>query len=73
MAAFIFVQGYNSTLFTYVIAPVKQPLINSVYDIAESSDIILLFKKAGTIDTLISESLNTTFKCLMISFHAIFQ
>ncbi|KAI9559660.1 hypothetical protein GHT06_013665 [Daphnia sinensis] len=42
LAAFIFVQGYNSTLFTYVVAPVNLPLINSVYDIAESSDIILL-------------------------------
>ncbi|XP_045034758.1 glutamate [NMDA] receptor subunit 1-like [Daphnia magna] len=56
LAAFIFVQGYNSTLFTYVVAPVNQPLINSVYDIAESSDIVLLVKKAGTIDTLISNS-----------------
>ncbi|KAK4030531.1 hypothetical protein OUZ56_023775 [Daphnia magna] len=60
LAAFIFVQGYNSTLFTYVVAPVNQPLINSVYDIAESSDIVLLVKKAGTIDTLISERSNTT-------------
>ncbi|XP_057365455.2 glutamate receptor ionotropic, delta-1-like [Daphnia carinata] len=60
LAAFIFVQGYNSTLFTYVVAPVKLPLINSVYDIAESSDIVLLVKKAGTIDTLISESPNTS-------------
>ncbi|EFX82331.1 hypothetical protein DAPPUDRAFT_101737 [Daphnia pulex] len=54
LAAFIFVQAYNSLLFSYVIAPVHQPLINSVYDIAESSDINLLAKKSGTIDTLLS-------------------
>ncbi|XP_046449165.1 ionotropic receptor 93a-like [Daphnia pulex] len=59
LAAFIFVQAYNSLLFSYVIAPVHQPLINSVYDIAESSDINLLAKKSGTIDTLLSNVNNT--------------
>nr|CAH0101813.1 unnamed protein product [Daphnia galeata] len=42
LAAFIFVQAYTSTLFTYVVAPVNPPLINSIYDIAESPDINLL-------------------------------
>lgn len=54
LAAFIFVQAYNSLLFSYVIAPVHQPLINSVYDLAESNDINLLAKKSGTMDTLLS-------------------
>lgn len=52
LAAFIFVQAYTSLLFTYVVAPVNQPLINSIYDIADSSDINLLVKIAGTPETM---------------------
>ncbi|XP_059352708.1 glutamate receptor ionotropic, kainate 2-like isoform X1 [Daphnia carinata] len=48
LGAFIFVQAYTSILFTYVVAPVSLPLINSIYDIADSDDINLLMKKAGT-------------------------
>jgi hypothetical protein len=32
---FIFVQAYSSVLFTYVVAPVNRPLINSIYDTFE--------------------------------------
>ncbi|EFX82352.1 hypothetical protein DAPPUDRAFT_241436 [Daphnia pulex] len=39
LAAFIFVQAYTSTLFTYVVTPINHPLINSVYDVAGSSDV----------------------------------
>ncbi|KAI9563542.1 hypothetical protein GHT06_011005 [Daphnia sinensis] len=56
LAAFIFVQAYTSTLFTYVVAPVNQPLINSIYDIAENPDINLLVKKAGTADTMFTNN-----------------
>jgi hypothetical protein len=56
LAAFIFVQAYTSLLFTYVVAPVNQPLINSIYDIADSSDINLLVKIAGTPETLFMAS-----------------
>ncbi|XP_032789947.2 LOW QUALITY PROTEIN: glutamate receptor ionotropic, kainate 2 [Daphnia magna] len=52
LAAFIFVQAYTSILFTYVVAPVSLPLINSIYDIADSDDINLLMKKAGTPDEM---------------------
>jgi hypothetical protein len=52
LAAFIFVQAYTSILFTYVVAPVNQPLVNSIYDIAESSDINLLVKIGGTPETM---------------------
>jgi hypothetical protein len=38
------------------VAPVNQPLINSIYDIADSSDINLLVKIAGTPDTLFMAS-----------------
>ncbi|EFX73546.1 hypothetical protein DAPPUDRAFT_252885 [Daphnia pulex] len=38
LPAFFFVQAYTSTLFTYLVTPTQQPLITSVYDIAESSD-----------------------------------
>jgi hypothetical protein len=58
LAAFIFVQAYTSTLFTYIVTPVNQPLINSVYDIAERSDIQLFVRKMGTADNLISASSN---------------
>lgn len=55
LAAFIFVQAYTSTLFTYVVAPVHQPLINSIYDVLENADINLLVR-TGTIDLLLKVS-----------------
>ncbi|XP_046448145.1 glutamate receptor ionotropic, delta-1-like isoform X1 [Daphnia pulex] len=58
LAAFIFVQAYNSTLFTYVVTPVHQPLINSIYDIFENSDINLLVR-TDTIDLLLKRNNNT--------------
>jgi hypothetical protein len=45
LAAFIFVQAYTSTLFTYVVTPVKKSLINSVGDIAENNKFNLFLKK----------------------------
>ncbi|EFX82216.1 hypothetical protein DAPPUDRAFT_316861 [Daphnia pulex] len=53
LAAFIFVQAYTSTLFTYVVTPIHHPLINSVYDIADRTDINLLVREAGFINTLL--------------------
>ena len=53
LAAFVFVQAYQSTLITYVMNPIKLPLINSAYDIAESKDIHLLMKKEGTLQALL--------------------
>jgi hypothetical protein len=50
LAAFIFVQAYTSTLFTYVVAPVNHPLIDSLYDIADNPEIHLLVKNEGTPD-----------------------
>ena len=52
LAAFIFVQAYTSTLFTYVVTPNNPPLINSIYDIVESPDINLLVKVAGTPESM---------------------
>nr|CAH0101875.1 unnamed protein product [Daphnia galeata] len=54
LAAFIFVQAYNSTLFTYVVTPVNQPLVNSINDVLESNDIQLLVIKASPLDVLFS-------------------
>jgi hypothetical protein len=56
LATFIFVQAYSSILFTYVVAPVNRPLINSIYDIFDNSD-INLFVRVRTIDLLIQASL----------------
>lgn len=53
LAAFVLVQAYTSILFTYVIAPNNSPLINSIYDVADTSDLQLFVKKGGTMDTLI--------------------
>ncbi|EFX82186.1 hypothetical protein DAPPUDRAFT_241335 [Daphnia pulex] len=58
LATFIFVQAYNSTLFTYVVTPVHQPLINSIYDIFDNSDINLLVR-TDTIDLLLKRNNNT--------------
>ncbi len=58
LAAFIFVQAYTSTLFTYVVTPIKKSLINSIDDIADNSDINLFLKKNGTPDRLITVSSN---------------
>ncbi|XP_046642731.1 ionotropic receptor 21a-like [Daphnia pulicaria] len=59
LAAFFFVQAYTSTLITYVVTPVHQPLITSAYDIAERSEIQLFVRKAGTPDAIISNKNNT--------------
>lgn len=56
LASFIFVQAYTSILFTYVVAPVNHPLIDSVYDIVESNDIQLLVRKGSTLNQFISAS-----------------
>ncbi|XP_046642705.1 ionotropic receptor 21a-like [Daphnia pulicaria] len=53
LAAFVFVQAYTSTLFTYVVMPINHPLVNTINDIAEHPDINLMVKTAGTMDRLI--------------------
>ncbi|XP_046449197.1 glutamate receptor ionotropic, delta-1-like [Daphnia pulex] len=57
LAAFIFTQAYSSTLFTYIVAPVNCPLINSIYDVFEKSDVKLLVRE-GTVDRLIQKKDN---------------
>ncbi|XP_046449196.1 glutamate [NMDA] receptor subunit 1-like [Daphnia pulex] len=54
LAAFIFVQAYTSTLFTYVVTPIEQPLIKSVFDIINNGDINLLVRESGTMYPLIA-------------------
>jgi ionotropic glutamate receptor len=56
LAAFILVQAYNSTLFTYLVTPIKNPLINSPYDIPERKDVHLLIRKGGSTDNFLSAS-----------------
>ncbi|EFX87008.1 hypothetical protein DAPPUDRAFT_235855 [Daphnia pulex] len=46
LAAFVFVQAYNSTLFTFLVTPMKHSLINSPYDIPERQEVQLLAKNA---------------------------
>jgi hypothetical protein len=56
LAAFIFVQAYTSILFTYIVTPINQPLIKSVYDIVEHNDIQFLVRKGSTLNQFISVS-----------------
>ncbi len=58
LAAFFFVQTYTSTLITYIITPVKDPLISTVQDIVENPDINVFIKMAGVTDTLLSVKSN---------------
>jgi hypothetical protein len=59
LAAFFFVQTYNSTLITYIITPVNDPLISTVQDIVENPNINVFIKMAGVADTLLSVKLNS--------------
>jgi hypothetical protein len=56
LAAFIIVQAYTSILFTYVVTPVNLPLVNSVYDIIEQSDVQLFLAKGMPLEIFISVS-----------------
>jgi ionotropic glutamate receptor len=56
LAAFIFVQAYTSTLITYVVTPINQALIDSVYDVIDNGDINLVIREAGFMNTLLSAS-----------------
>ena len=53
LGVIVLVQAYTSILFTYVMAPINLPLVNSVYDIVASSDIHLLVRKGGTLDMIL--------------------
>jgi ionotropic glutamate receptor len=56
LAAFIFVQAYTSTLFTYVVAPVNPLFINSMHGVAESTNVHLLIRFRSTMDVIVMES-----------------
>jgi hypothetical protein len=57
LAAFVFVQAYNATLFTYLVTPIKHSLINSPYDIPERKEVQLLVRKGSPMDITLSASL----------------
>ena len=57
LATLVFVQAYQSTLITYVIAPVTTPLINSVYDLAENTNINFVVRRGGTLEYLFKVNL----------------
>ena len=44
LAAFIFVQAYTSTLFTYVVVPFNPPLISFITDVFERNDVNLFYR-----------------------------
>ena len=57
LATLVLVQAYQSTLITYVIAPVTTPLINSVYDLAENTNINFVVRRGGTLEYLFKVNL----------------
>ena len=61
LAAFVFVQAYNSTLITYVLAPNNSPLVKSFHELAERSDLVLWMRRAGTLENM----LYSVSKCLI--------
>ncbi|EFX82115.1 hypothetical protein DAPPUDRAFT_241203 [Daphnia pulex] len=63
LATFIFVQAYSSILFTYVVAPVNRPLINSIYDIFDNSEINLFVRASSFAKDAIKVEFNRTGKC----------
>ena len=60
LATFIFVQAYTSILFTYIVTPISSPLINSVYDVMERSEIHLYIKKGSDLDFAFSVKVQLT-------------
>lgn len=54
LAAFVLGQAYNSTFVTYVIAPIAQPLINSVHDIVNDPNIRVIVEKGRGMDVFFS-------------------
>ncbi len=52
IVAFVLVQAYTATLFIYIMAPIRLPLINSANDIAENTNVNLLVKKGSSIEYL---------------------
>ena len=71
LAAFVLVQAYTSTLITYIIVPHTQPLIESVYDIANNPDIKILLEKDRGLDLLFSVSKNLIFPQLTAHLEAL--
>lgn len=54
LAAFVFVQAYNSILITYIVAPTNYPLVSSFNELAERSDLHIVLKKLGPVETLLT-------------------
>ena len=63
LACFVLTQAYNSTLITYVIAPVNEPLINSIQDIAKNAKIQFLLQKNMGHESMF---LVSKFSCLFV-------
>lgn len=70
LAAFVFVQAYNSTLITYVLAPTNRPLVSSFHELANSPNLIFWIKKSGSVESLLysvsnMDQINVTHSSLM--------
>lgn len=63
LAAAVLCYSYNSVLITYVLAPIRAPIINSVYDIVRDNDAKLVVEKGRGYDDLISVRCLKTFFC----------
>ena len=54
MAAFILTIYYNTLLISFISAPNPKPLINSIYDLQNRSDLFLLTDEVGNTNAIIS-------------------
>nr|CAH0102967.1 unnamed protein product [Daphnia galeata] len=69
LATFLFVQAYSSVLFTYVVAPVNRPIINSIYDVIYNNDISLFKNDTTVLLTKLTNKLDSisNSRCINIS------
>ena len=54
LATFVLVNAYNSTLISYVTLPNPQPLINSIFDLRNRSDVYLVTDNNLNTDAVLS-------------------
>jgi hypothetical protein len=54
LAAFVLVTGYNSLLISYVTSPIAEPIIQSIKDLGNTSDIHVVVDAGMGIDYILS-------------------
>ena len=66
LAAFVLVTAYNSVFISFITAPHSYPLVETVADVAEKSNVKLATSKGLAIDLTLSVSIHI-FKSLLVN------